>query len=61
MGEVVNLRMRRKEAKRRRDEKAADANRLAHGIGKAERRLGEKRRDKAGRDLEQHRRDTDHE
>ena len=59
MGEVFNLRMRRKQEKRRQDEKAADANRLKHGIGKAERQVSEKRRDKAARDLEQHRRDTD--
>ena len=59
MGEVVNLRMRRKQEKRRQDEKAADANRLVHGVNKGERQLGEKRRDKAARDLEQHRRDQD--
>jgi hypothetical protein len=59
MGEVVNLRVRRKQEKRQRDEKNAEANRLAHGLGKAERQLGEKRRDKAARHLERHRRETD--
>ncbi len=34
MAEIVNLRMRRKQDKRRRDEDAATANRLAHGVGK---------------------------
>ena len=59
MADIVNLRMRRKQEKRRQDEARAADNRLRHGVGKAERQLGEKQRDKAARDLEQHRRDTD--
>ena len=59
MAEIVNLRMRRKQEKRRQDEAHAADNRRKHGIGNAERQLGEKRRDKAARDLEQHRRDKD--
>ena len=59
MAEIVNLRMRRKQDKRRRDDEAAAANRLAHGIGKAERKAAERTRDKAARDLDQHRRDRD--
>ena len=59
MAEVVNLRMRRKRDKRRRDDEAAAANRLAHGVGKVEREATERNRDKAARDLDQHRRDRD--
>ena len=59
MAEIVNLRMRRKQDKRRREDEAAAANRLAHGIGKAERNAAQQTRDKAGRDLDQHRRDRD--
>ena len=61
MAEIVNLRMRRKQDKRRRDEKTAAANRLAHGAGKAEREATAQRRDKAARELDQHRRDPDSE
>jgi uncharacterized protein DUF4169 len=57
MAEIVNLRMRRKQEKRRRDDEAAAANRLAHGIGKTERDIIERNRDKADRDLDRHRRD----
>ncbi len=59
MAEVVNLRMRRKQDKRRREDEAAAANRLAHGVGKAERQATARNRDKAARDLDQHRRDHD--
>ena len=61
MAEVVNLRMRRKQDRRRRDEEASAANRLAHGVGKGEREATERRRAKAARDLDQHRRDPDSE
>ena len=57
MAEIVNLRMRRKQEKRRRDDDTAAANRLAHGVGKPERQLTERNREKAARDLDQHRRD----
>lgn len=59
MGELVNLRRRRKQEKRRQDEARAAGNRLKHGLGKAERQLSEQRRDKAARDLDRHRLDTD--
>ena len=59
MAEIVNLRMRRKQQKRRREDETAAANRLAHGVGKAERDVTERHRDKAVRDLDQHRRDQD--
>jgi hypothetical protein len=55
MADIVNLRSIRKQAKRQQDEKAAAANRAAHGIPKHERQAGESRRSKAERDLEQHR------
>jgi hypothetical protein len=55
MAEVVNLRTARKQAKRRKDEQSADANRLAHGKPKAERAIEAARRAKADRDLDQHR------
>lgn len=61
MAEIVNLRTRRKQKKRRREGEAAAANRLAHGVGKAEREVTAQRRDKAARDLDQHRRDPDSE
>jgi hypothetical protein len=41
MGEVVNLRMARKDKARREREKLADANRIAHGRSKAERKQAE--------------------
>jgi hypothetical protein len=59
MAEIVNLRMRRKQEKRRRGEEAAAANRLAHGLGKAERQATDRTRDKAAHNLDQHRRDHD--
>ena len=61
MAEIVNLRMRRKQDKRRRQDEAAAANRLAHGVGKAERDVTAQRRAKAARELDQHRRDHDSE
>ena len=59
MAEIVNLRMRRKQEKRRQADETAAANRLAHGVGKAEREATGRNRDKAARDLDQHRRDRD--
>ena len=59
MAEIVNLRTARKRAKRRQQEAAADASRLVHGVAKRERQAQETRRDKAARELEQHRRDQD--
>ena len=59
MAEIVNLRMARKRAGRKQEETAADASRLAHGIAKRERQASKAQRDKAVRDLEQHRRDKD--
>ncbi len=58
MGDVVNLRMARKAAKRSLQQQTADANRLKHGLSKAERKLDAMRKTKARRDLDQHRLDT---
>ena len=58
MGDVVNLRKARKQAKREHDERAAAANRLLHGRSKAERQLAAKRDAKTRRDLDQHRVET---
>jgi hypothetical protein len=61
MGEIVNLRIARKRAKRRDGETAAAARRLAHGTPKALRQEIDARRDKAARDIDGHRRTRDDE
>lgn len=58
MSEIVNLRLARKQAKRRRAEQEAARRRLAHGRSKAEKNLERARADKAAQDLERHRRDS---
>ncbi len=58
MTSVVNLRIARKQAKRRAAEQVAAANRIAHGRSKAEQNLAKLRSDKAERGLEQHRIET---
>jgi hypothetical protein len=55
-GEVVNLRKARKRNARQKAETDADANRLTHGISKAERRLAEAARALSGNRLDGHRR-----
>lgn len=55
MAEVVNLRTVRKQAKRKRDEARASANRLAYGQPKAVNALKAAQDAKANRDLEGHR------
>lgn len=55
MGDLVNLRMARKQAKRRQAEQAAASNRLGHGRSKAKRALERSHSDKALKHLEQHR------
>lgn len=52
MGGLVNLRMARKRAKRDRDERRAQQNRLAHGRPIAERHLTDARNEKAQKDLD---------
>jgi hypothetical protein len=54
--EIVNLRLARKRAQRRKDEDAAAAKRVAHGTPKSLRKEIEAKRDKANRDLDSHRR-----
>jgi hypothetical protein len=55
MGEVLNLRQARKRAARQRKEQRAEANRLLHGVSKAERTLGLARATKSQGDLDGHR------
>ena len=57
MGDVVNLRRARKRRKRAEDASAADANRVAHGVGKAAPREARAERERADRVLEGHRRE----
>ncbi len=58
MGEVRNLHQARKRAARQRKEQRAAANRLLHGVNKAERNLGVVRKAKTSRDLDRHRMTT---
>ena len=55
MGELLNLRIARKRAKRRQAEQSAAANRLAHGRSKSERALTQAKSDKARDSLDRHR------
>ena len=59
MGEIVNLRRARKDAKRRENAVRAVENRLAHGRSKAERKLEEAQAEKARRELDAHRVETE--
>ena len=58
MGNVVNLRTARKQAKRLKAEQKAAANRLAHGRTKADRTATQSRNDKAQLSLDLHRVET---
>ncbi len=55
MTSVINLRIARKRAKRRKAEHETAANRLAHGRSKADRNLERLRSDKENVRLDQHR------
>jgi len=59
MADVVNLRIARKQAKRRQAEQEAAQRRLAHGRSKAEKTLQRARSDKAETELERHRLDSE--
>ena len=59
MGEIVNLRRARRAATRRRDATQAAENRLAHGRSKAERKLEDAQAEKARRELDAHRVETE--
>lgn len=54
MGELVNLRKARKQARREADDKRATVNRLFHGRTKAQRTLDTARTEQARRNLEAH-------
>ncbi len=55
MAEIVNLRRARKAKARGEKDKAAEANRVAHGTPKALRKLNEARQEKAQKRLAAHR------
>lgn len=55
MGEIVNLRQARKRRDREAREIEADANRIKHGLSKAEKALSSARRDHDARKLDGHR------
>ncbi len=59
MAEVVNLRTAKKQAARKAARAAGDVQAAKHGRTKAEKALAEARAEKAARDLEAHRRETD--
>jgi hypothetical protein len=59
MAEIVNLRRARKAKGRTEKDRAADANRVKHGVAKPARDLAKARADKAARDLEANRLDRD--
>lgn len=58
-GDVVNLRMARKRRDRAEKEAKAERNRFEHGRTKAERELARARNEKAARDHDASRRETD--
>jgi hypothetical protein len=58
MGDLVNLRIARKRAKRREAEQAAATKRLIHGRATADRKLDQSRHEQAQKRLEQHRIET---
>jgi hypothetical protein len=58
MGDIVNLRQARKQARRDQDARQADANRLRHGRTKAERKLETARNARTQRNLDQTRVET---
>lgn len=57
MADIINLRTARKQAERQKNDKHAEANRLAHGISRKERARDEASRDMTSRVLDGHRRD----
>lgn len=59
MGEIVNLRQAKKQAARKAARATADANAARFGRTKTEREVEKARAEKAARDLEAHRRETD--
>ena len=57
MGEIVNLRRKRKHKARQDAETEAAAKRLQHGRSKAEKKLGKAEKEAAARKLDGHKRD----
>ena len=58
MADVVNLRLARKQAKRRQAEQDAAVRRLEHGRSKAEKNLERARSEKVEHELDRHRLDS---
>ena len=58
MGDIVNLRKFRKQARKREDAENAAANRIVHGRSKAEREMDDKRTNKLHRHLDAHKIDS---
>jgi hypothetical protein len=58
MGDLINLRTARKQARRRSAEREAASRRLAYGRPKTERMLERSRSDRANRELDGHRIET---
>jgi hypothetical protein len=58
MGDIVNLRRARKQARRQAAEQKAAANRELHGRSKSQRKLDIARRTKSRRDVDGHRIET---
>ncbi|MES2915874.1 MAG: DUF4169 family protein [Pseudomonadota bacterium] len=59
MGDLVNLRIAKKQAARKAARSVADANAAKHGRTKAERDLEKARAEKAARELDGHKRETE--
>lgn len=59
MGDLVNLRTAKKQAARKAARSVADANAAKHGRTKAERDLEKARAEKAARELDGHKRETE--
>lgn len=57
MGEVVNLRTKRKQAARETARAEGDAKAAQHGLSKGQRDLAKARADKAARELDAHKRE----
>ena len=59
MAELINLRLARKRAQRRKDEREADNNRLVHGEPKALREQRQREDERSERVIEAHRRERE--
>ncbi|WP_068296750.1 DUF4169 family protein [Pararhodobacter sp. CCB-MM2] len=59
MGDVVNLRLKRKQAARDEARRKGDENAVKHGLSKAVRSLDQARADKAARELDGHKREPE--